>query len=68
MFSKFGFEIISSVFTLENSAILSFLTSSIGLSDLQTIKSGWIPTILSSLTECWTGLDFISPTVSKIGR
>ena len=47
--------------TSHSSEILRFRPSEIGLSLRQTMTSGWIPRLRSSVTECWVGLVFCSP-------
>ena len=50
-----------SIWTLQNKDIFFLSAFGISLSDLQIIMSGWIPKLLSSLTECWVGLVLSSP-------
>ena len=54
------FCITSSFLTLQNSAIFSFIDSSISFSALHTNISGFIPNDWSSFTECCVGFDFNS--------
>ncbi len=42
--------------TSQNSAILRLMAASIGRSLRHTMKSGWIPMLRSSFTECCVGL------------
>ena len=49
--------------TLQNNAILRRSDSGIGRSERHSNKSGWMPTLNSSFTECWVGLVFNSPAV-----
>ncbi len=53
--------------TLQNCPILRFSSGGIGCSQRHRRMSGWIPMALSSRTECWVGLVFISPAVLMNG-
>lgn len=46
--------------TSHSRLILCFRSSEIGDSDRQTMASGWMPRLRSSVTECWVGLVFCS--------
>ena len=50
--------------TLQNRAILRCSSRGIGMEDRQTRISALIPTLCSSLTECWVGLVFSSPAAA----
>ena len=54
-------ETTASIGTSQRREILRLSPSSIGLSLRQTMTSGWIPRLRSSVTECWVGLVFCSP-------
>ena len=54
-------EMTASIGTSHCNEILRLRLSGIGLSLRQTITSGWIPRLRSSVTECWVGFVFCSP-------
>ncbi len=54
-------EITASMATSHWSEILRLSASAMGLSLRQTMTSGWMPRLRSSVTECWVGLVFCSP-------
>ncbi len=54
-------ETTASMATSHCREILRFRPSEMGLSLRQTITSGWIPRLRSSVTECWVGFVFCSP-------
>ena len=45
----------------DSAEIFALRPSEIGSSERQTIASGWMPRLRSSVTECWVGLVFCSP-------
>ena len=47
--------------TSQRLEILRFSESLIGSELRQTMTSGWMPRLRSSVTECWVGLVFCSP-------
>ena len=51
----------ASMGTSHCSEIFCFRSSEIIRSDRQTMTSGWMPRLRSSVTECWVGLVFCSP-------
>ena len=46
--------------TSQSAEIFSLSRLAIGRSLRQTIASGWMPRLRSSVTECWVGLVFCS--------
>ncbi len=54
-------ETTASIGTSQRSEIFRLSASEIGWSLRQTITSGWMPRLRSSVTECWVGLVFCSP-------
>ena len=54
-------ETTASMETSQRLEIFRLRFSEMGLSLRQTITSGWIPRLRSSVTECWVGLVFCSP-------
>ena len=67
MLFKVLFSMTASLSMSQNRASFSFISSDKGRSVRQTMMSGWIPMLRSSLTLCWVGLVFSSPAAPMYG-
>ena len=60
-------ETTASMGTSQSREILRLRTSEMIRSERQTMTSGWMPRLRSSVTECWVGLVFCSPDGPRYG-
>ena len=58
-------EMTAWMLTSHNSEIFRLRPSEMGWSLRQTITSGWIPRLRSSVTECCVGFVFCSPLTAR---